>query len=116
MLAKEGLCETIYQLLEKYKTLASTNEARALMKLACDLVVLILTGDESMHYLYTTPFLKYIEDWLQSCDTDLLTTGVLALGNFARTDSHCIYMVENNISTKLLGKFLLKNRQILVFV
>lgn len=129
MLAKEGLCETIYKLLEKYKTLANTNEARALMKLACEIVVLILTGgkrfqllshslcsymtlffsiDESMHYLYTTPLIKYIEDWLDSYDIDLLTTGVLALGNFARTDSHCIYMVENKIMNKLLGKRVLQ--------
>lgn len=127
LLAKEGLCETIYKLLEKYKTLASTSEARALMKLACDLIVLILTGgrrvhrwyltiesnlkigyliaDESMHYLYSTPLLKNMEDWLDSYDIDLLTTGVLALGNFARTDSHCIDMVENKIMNKLLGKY-----------
>lgn len=102
VLAKEGLCQTIYELLEKYKTLASSSEARALMKLACDLIVLILTGDESMHYLYTTNLLKYMENWLDSYDVDLLTTGVLALGNFARTDKHCIYMVENNIMNKLL--------------
>lgn len=44
LLAEEGLCETIYQLLEKYKTFANTDEARVLMKLACDLIVLILTG------------------------------------------------------------------------
>lgn len=43
-LAKDGVCETIYRLLETYKTLANTNEARALMKLACDLIVLILNG------------------------------------------------------------------------
>lgn len=102
-LAKDGLCETIYRLLETYKTLANTNEARALMKLACDLIVLILTGDESMHYLYNTPLLKYMEDWLDSYDIDLLTTGVLALGNFARTDSHCIEMVKRNITKKLLA-------------
>ncbi|XP_055857046.1 GTPase-GDP dissociation stimulator vimar [Episyrphus balteatus] len=102
LLAKDGLCETIYNLLEKYKNLASTSEARALMKLACELIVLILTGDESMHYLYSTPLLKNMEDWLDSVDIDLLTTGVLALGNFARTDSHCIYMVENKIMNKLL--------------
>lgn len=126
LLAKDGLCETIYQLLEKYKTLASTSEARALMKLACELIVLILTGgklrkyfqnfilkqfqfnnlffnlDESMHYLYSTSLLKNMEDWLESDDVDLLTTGVLALGNFARTDSHCIHMVENKVMNKLL--------------
>lgn len=44
LLAEEGLCETIYKLLEKYKTFANTDEARVLMKLACDLIVLILTG------------------------------------------------------------------------
>ncbi|XP_021698464.1 rap1 GTPase-GDP dissociation stimulator 1 isoform X2 [Aedes aegypti] len=103
LLAEEGLCETIYKLLEKYKTFANTDEARVLMKLACDLIVLILTGDKSMHYLYTTPLLKYMEDWLDSYDVELLTTGVLALGNFARTDSHCIYMVENKIMHKLLS-------------
>ncbi|XP_065367857.1 GTPase-GDP dissociation stimulator vimar isoform X1 [Calliphora vicina] len=102
LLAKDGLCETIYQLLEKYKTLASTSEARALMKLACELIVLILTGDESMHYLYSTSLLKNMQDWLDSDDVDLLTTGVLALGNFARTDSHCIHMVENKTMNKLL--------------
>lgn len=103
LLAEEGLCETIYKLLEKYKTFANTDEARVLMKLACDLIVLILTGDKSMHYLYTTPLLKYMEDWLDSSDVELLTTGVLALGNFARTDRHCIYMVENKIMHKLLA-------------
>ncbi|XP_062133946.1 GTPase-GDP dissociation stimulator vimar [Drosophila sulfurigaster albostrigata] len=102
LLAKDGLCETIYNLLEKYKTLASTSEARALMKLACELIVLVLTGDESMHYLYTTPLLKNMVDWLDSTDIDLLTTGVLALGNFARTDSHCIYFVEQQTMNKLL--------------
>ncbi|XP_058829951.1 GTPase-GDP dissociation stimulator vimar isoform X1 [Topomyia yanbarensis] len=103
LLAEEGLCETIYKLLEKYKTFANTDEARVLMKLACDLIVLILTGDKSMHYLYNTPLLKYMEDWLDSYDVELLTTGVLALGNFARTDRHCIYMVENKIMHKLLS-------------
>jgi len=49
ILAKDGLCETIYNLLEKYKTLASTSEARALMKLACELIVLILTGGRFLY-------------------------------------------------------------------
>lgn len=44
-LAKDGLCETIFRLLEKYKNFANTSsESRALMKLACDLIVLILLG------------------------------------------------------------------------
>lgn len=66
-----------------------------------------------MHYLYKTPLIKYIEDWLDSDDVDLLTTGVLALGNFARTDSHCIYMVENKVMNKLLGKNIILNNAVL---
>ncbi|XP_059612875.1 GTPase-GDP dissociation stimulator vimar [Phlebotomus argentipes] len=104
LLAKDGLCETIYRLLEKYKTLASSSsDARALMKLACDLIVLILTGDDSMSYLYSTPFRGNMEAWLEATDVDLVTTGVLALGNFARTDSHCIDMVRGNVMHKLLA-------------
>ena len=46
LLAEEGFCETIYKLLETYKTFANTDEAKVLMKMACDLIVLILTGGE----------------------------------------------------------------------
>lgn len=56
-----------------------------------------------MHFLYNTPLIKYIEDWLDSDDLDLLTTGVLALGNFARTDTHCISMVDTRVAHKLLA-------------
>lgn len=46
LLAKEGLCESIYVLLEKYKNFVGSVETRSLMKLSCDLIVLILTGGE----------------------------------------------------------------------
>ncbi|KAI9577678.1 hypothetical protein GQX74_013372 [Glossina fuscipes] len=55
---------------------------------------------ELLHYQAESD--ENMEDWLDSSDIDLLTTGVLALGNFARTDSHCIYMVENKTMNKLL--------------
>lgn len=59
-----------------------------------------------MNHLYSTPLLQYMEDWLESTDLDLVATGVLALGNFARSDSHCIYMVEKNVAKKLLGNLI----------
>lgn len=59
-----------------------------------------------MEYLYSGPLVKYMEDWLDSYDTDILTTAALALGNFARTDAHCIEMVERSTATKLLGKYM----------
>lgn len=103
-LAKEGVADTLYEMLEKYKGSVGTDDTRrALLKQACDLIVLILNGDDAMHYLYTTPFLSNIENsWLDSYDIDLLTTGVLAIGNFARTDSHCTDMVERGVMKKLI--------------
>lgn len=44
LLAKEGLCEHIFNSLEKYKKLLENVEAKGLVKLTCDLIVLILTG------------------------------------------------------------------------
>lgn len=43
-LAHAGLCELLVQLLEKHKPLVDDDETRNLMKMACDLIVLILTG------------------------------------------------------------------------
>lgn len=51
-----------------------------------------------------------MESWLDETDTDLLTTAVLALGNFARTDSHCIHFVESQIMHKLLAILAKNNR------
>lgn len=69
-----------------------------------------------MKSLYQTPLLNNMICWLDSDDIDLLTTGVLALGNFARTDTHCIEMVRKNITAKLLGKFVPHIRRINSFL
>lgn len=105
LLAKEGLCDILYELLEKQKSDTATDERKsALMKLSCDLIVQILNGDDAMHYLYTTKFLQCTEKWLDAYDPDLLVCAVLALGNFARTDSHCIDIVKRGVMKKLIGK------------
>lgn len=44
LLAKEGLCEHIFNSQDKYKTFVGQVEAKSLVKLTCDLIVLILTG------------------------------------------------------------------------
>lgn len=41
--------------------------------------------------------------WIDSSDSDLMSTGILAIGNFARSDAHCINMVESGLSRKLIG-------------
>ncbi|KAJ9581282.1 hypothetical protein L9F63_023554, partial [Diploptera punctata] len=105
-LAHAGLCELLIELLERHKSLVNDDETRNLMKMACDLIVLILTGDVSMNVLYNEGRGKVFEEmvaWLSSGDEDLQITGVLAMGNFARTDKHCIQMVKAGVSKKLLA-------------
>lgn len=46
---------------------------------------------------------KHMLSWLHSDDIDLMITGVLAIGNFARNDAHCIKMVHEGVSETLLG-------------
>lgn len=41
--------------------------------------------------------------WLSSKDPDLLSTGVLAIGNFARNDLHCKQIVESGLAKVLLS-------------
>lgn len=71
------------------------------------IVISIRVTDESMEYLYQNgkgPVYNDMITWLNSEDLDLTTTSILAIGNFARNDSHCIQMVENGIVHTLLGK------------
>jgi hypothetical protein len=106
LLARQGVCELVFELIEKYRNQVNDEESRTVMKMACDMIVIILTGDDCMYLLYNNGQGKVYENmitWLDSDDPDLLSTGVLALGNFARKDTHCIHMVQNGISKKLIA-------------
>ncbi|EFN75447.1 Rap1 GTPase-GDP dissociation stimulator 1-B [Harpegnathos saltator] len=111
LLAKAGVCELLLKLLEKHGPQCNDEETRSILKVACNLIVLILTGDDSMNFLYDNskgPVYRKLVEWLESDDEDLQITAVLAMGNFARTDTHCKYMVEQGIHRELL-KLLQKN-------
>lgn len=43
-LAKAGLCELLVELLEKHRPLVEDDETRNLLKMACDLIIIILNG------------------------------------------------------------------------
>ncbi|EFA00118.1 GTPase-GDP dissociation stimulator vimar [Tribolium castaneum] len=106
ILAKKGICELVFELVEKYRSQVNDEESRSVMKMACDIIVIILTGDDCMNLLYNNGQGKVYENmvtWLDSDDPDLLSTGVLAIGNFARKDTHCIQMVQKGISKKLIA-------------
>ncbi|KAL0102265.1 hypothetical protein PUN28_018656 [Cardiocondyla obscurior] len=111
LLAKAGVCELLLKLLEKHGPQCNDEETRSILKVACNLIVLILTGDDSMNFLYDDGkgfVYKKLVEWLESVDEDLQITAVLAMGNVARTDTHCKCMVEQGIHRKLL-KILEKN-------
>lgn len=50
-LAKAELCELLVQLLEKHKPLVEDDETRNLLKMACDLIIIILNGG-TLHNAY----------------------------------------------------------------
>lgn len=112
LLAKSGVCKVLVDLLEKHVGKCQDEEAKALLKIACNLIVIILTGDESMNLLYSDSkgiVYKKMISWLEdNYDDDLKVTAVLAMGNFARTDAHCQLMVIQDVH-KLLLKLLENN-------
>lgn len=106
--------------------------SREVLKMVCDMIILILTGgkylsklsmfsrtiigihffniDEAMDFLYNNGEGVVYKDmvlWLDSPDSDLQNAAILAIGNFARKDTHCIQMVNNEISKKILGESIL---------
>ncbi|CAB3258776.1 unnamed protein product [Arctia plantaginis] len=115
LLANEGgvqlVCARLEQLVDKHDAgdlNADDTEVQSIMKQACDLVIIVLTGDEAMRILYKNGMGEvYISmvKWLDSPNYHLLTTAVLAIGNFARQDDYCIQMMQDNIFDKLLDIF-----------
>ncbi|XP_051160445.1 GTPase-GDP dissociation stimulator vimar [Leptopilina boulardi] len=111
LLAKVGVCELLLKLLEKHGPRCTDEETRSVLKIACNLIVLILTGDESMNLLYKNSegfVYKKLVEWLENLDEDLQVTAVLAMGNFARADKHCELMVAEGVDKKLL-KLIMNN-------
>ncbi|XP_076652847.1 visceral mesodermal armadillo-repeats isoform X2 [Halictus rubicundus] len=105
LLTKAGVCELLIKLLEKHSPYCTDEEARSVLKIACSLIVLVLTGDQSMNILYDNSngvvYKKFVE-WLESRDKDLQIAAVLAMGNFACTDVHCKLMVAQDVHRSLL--------------
>ncbi|XP_030027889.1 rap1 GTPase-GDP dissociation stimulator 1-B isoform X2 [Manduca sexta] len=115
LLANEGGVQTVCSRLEQFTQKheagdlnADDSEVETIMKQACDLVIIVLTGDEAMHILYKNGigevYLTMVK-WLDSPNYNLLTTAVLAIGNFARQDDYCAQMMDDKIFDKLLDIF-----------
>ncbi|CAH1247012.1 RAP1GDS1 [Branchiostoma lanceolatum] len=85
---------------------ANEGDGSSLPKVSADLIVQLLTGDESMKLLYASgdgPVLKEVMSaWLPSDREHLQVAGVLAVGNFARNEENCVQLVAMGIVEPLL--------------
>ncbi|KAL8600638.1 hypothetical protein ACOMHN_030294 [Nucella lapillus] len=76
------------------------------VKLASDLLLSLLVGDGSMEQLYgggEGQVFRQCVLWLESHTNSLRVLGALAVGNFARSDSHCRQLVDSQIVESLLS-------------
>ncbi len=55
-----------------------------------------------MGNLNEASLLQSMSQWLDSSDNYVMTTSVLAFGNYARNDEHCIKLVEDKTVKKLI--------------
>ncbi|CAK1552477.1 unnamed protein product [Leptosia nina] len=115
LLAKEGgvqlVCGRLDYLIQRHDAgdlTADDSQVEVIVKQACYLIILILTGDEAMPLLYKDGvgdvYLTMVK-WLDSSNHHLLGTALLAIGNFARQDEYCIQMMMDKIFVKLLDIF-----------
>ncbi|XP_076831481.1 rap1 GTPase-GDP dissociation stimulator 1-B isoform X2 [Brachyhypopomus gauderio] len=75
------------------------------IKIASNLIVTLLLGDESMQKCFGEGVGTVYQDilsWLQSPNTQLQLSGALAIANFARNDSNCTKMMELGVVPRLL--------------
>ncbi|XP_022097171.1 rap1 GTPase-GDP dissociation stimulator 1-like isoform X2 [Acanthaster planci] len=109
--AKADLVPTVQDVVDNFMKQESAGGSQSdedfdIERVASDIIILLLTGDESMKYLFNegqgSLFKMVMSDWIKS-PTDLYQiSGALAIGNFARNDEHCIKLVELGVLGPLL--------------
>ncbi|KAI2657760.1 Rap1 GTPase-GDP dissociation stimulator 1-B [Labeo rohita] len=92
---------------EMIRTLQGGSDTHDLcsIKVASNLIVSLLLGDESMQKCFgegTGMVYQDVLSWLQSSNTELQLSGALAIANFARNDSNCVKMLELGVVPRIL--------------
>ncbi|KAM9848081.1 rap1 GTPase-GDP dissociation stimulator 1 [Aulostomus maculatus] len=75
------------------------------IKIASNLIVSLLLGDESMQKCFGEGSGTVYQDvlsWLQSSNTQLQLSGALAIANFARNDNNCVKMLDLGVVPHIL--------------
>jgi len=104
-LVQQGYAEHLVNIVSSMKHEQKDEFLKQRVQSAADLIVMLLTEDESMKALFNGgngSVLKACISWLSSGDQHLEISGCLALGNFGRSDENCIKLVEQGAHKHLL--------------
>ncbi|KAJ7373112.1 Rap1 GTPase-GDP dissociation stimulator 1 [Desmophyllum pertusum] len=104
-LVQHGYAEHLANIVSSSNNAAEDESLKERMQSAADMIVMLLTEDDSMKVLFDDgngSVYKLCVSWLSSEDQHLEISGCLAVGNFGRTDEHCIKLVEQGVHVQLL--------------
>lgn len=104
-LVQQGYAEHLANIVSSAKNVNDDESLREKMQSAADMIVMLLTEDDSMTLLFNDgdgPVYKICVSWLSSGYQHLEISGCLAVGNFGRTDEHCIKLVQQGVHVQLL--------------
>ncbi|XP_062604562.1 rap1 GTPase-GDP dissociation stimulator 1-like [Saccostrea cucullata] len=104
LLAETSLSNNLIQIIQVNQGKLDP-ESQQLIKMASDLLILLLTGDKGAEAMFANgegPVFVESVKWLEDEDSRLQMAAVLAIGNFARNDNHCQRLVEEGIVEQLL--------------
>eukprot|EP00057_Strongylocentrotus_purpuratus_P008535 XP_011663009.1 PREDICTED: rap1 GTPase-GDP dissociation stimulator 1-B [Strongylocentrotus purpuratus] len=109
--AKAGILDTLLDMLTA-RTASWTSQSTPkieefdAVRVSIDLLVLLLTGDECMAYIFQEGeglfFRNVMDTWMASQVEYFRISAALAIGNFARNDHNCIKLVSSGIVPQLL--------------
>ncbi|XP_033987841.1 LOW QUALITY PROTEIN: rap1 GTPase-GDP dissociation stimulator 1 [Trematomus bernacchii] len=102
--AESGVPEALSEMIRSLQGGSDPHDLCSI-KIASNLIVSLLLGDESMQKCFGEGSGVVYQDvlsWLQSSNTQLQLSGALAIANFARNDSNCVKMLDLGVVPHIL--------------
>uniref|UniRef100_A0A3Q1B1Z9 Uncharacterized protein n=1 Tax=Amphiprion ocellaris TaxID=80972 RepID=A0A3Q1B1Z9_AMPOC len=102
--AESGVPEALSEMIQGLQGGSDPHDLCSI-KIASNLIVSLLLGDESMQKCFgdgTGLVYQDVLSWLQSSNTQLQLSGALAIANFARNDSNCVKMLDLGVVPHIL--------------
>ncbi|XP_037321785.2 rap1 GTPase-GDP dissociation stimulator 1 [Pungitius pungitius] len=102
--AESGVPEALSEMIQGLQGGSDPHDLCSI-KIASNLIVSLLLGDESMQKCFGEGSSLVYQDvlsWLQSHNSQLQLSGALAIANFARNDSNCVKMLDLGVVPHIL--------------